>query len=138
LEHRVPAGEEELPPADELLVVAESLDAVPAEPRRRPETRLRRGVHPPVGVLPRRLVRDVQVGTVQRDAGEGGALPVRSRPVRPDGLAVWVAGVLLGLLLIARVAAQPTPVVPYPRDYKSGLVKYAVVDRSDGLSRDLY
>jgi hypothetical protein len=63
---------------------------------------------------------------------------VRSRPVRPDGLAVWVAGVLLGLLLIARVAAQPTPVVPYPRDYKSGLVKYAVVDRSDGLSRDLY
>jgi hypothetical protein len=40
------------------------------------------------------------------------------------GLAVWGTGL--------------TPVVPYPRDYKSGLVKYAVVDRSDGLSRDLY
>ena len=54
------------------------------------------------------------------------------------GLAVWGAGLLLGLTLIAQVSAQSTPVVPYPRDYKSGLVKYAVVDRSDGLSRDLY
>jgi len=53
-------------------------------------------------------------------------------------LAVWAAGVLLGLRLIAQVSAQSTPVVPYPRDYKSGLVKYAVVDRADGLSRDLY
>ena len=54
------------------------------------------------------------------------------------GLPVWGAGLLLGLPLIAQVSAQSTPVVPYPRDYKSGLVKYAVVDRSDGLSRDLY
>ena len=57
---------------------------------------------------------------------------------RLGGLPVLGAGLLLGLPLIAQVSAQSTPVVPYPRDYKSGLVKYAVVDRSDGLSRDLY
>src|SRR5262249_10091118 len=27
---------------------------------------------------------------------------------------------------------------PYPKDYMTALVKYAVVDRSDGFSRDLY
>src|SRR5262249_3818236 len=33
--------------------------------------------------------------------------------------------------------AQPS-LVPYPHRYKVDLVKYAVVDRADGLSRDLY
>ena len=44
-----------------------------------------------------------------------------------------VAGVLIGQGL-----AQSPSVVPFPRDYKGSPVKYAVVDRSDGLSRDLY
>ena len=37
-----------------------------------------------------------------------------------------------------QASAQSPPVVPFPRSYKTSLVKYAVVDRSDGLSRDLY
>jgi hypothetical protein len=45
---------------------------------------------------------------------------------------------LVVLVLIGQVSAQSPPVVPYPRDYKTNLVKYAVVDRSDGMSRDLY
>src|SRR4029078_1261736 len=45
---------------------------------RRGEARLRRRVHAQMGVLHRRLVRDVPVRTVQRDAGEIGALPVLS------------------------------------------------------------
>jgi Cytochrome P460 len=36
------------------------------------------------------------------------------------------------------VRAQAPPAVTFPRDYPSALVKYAVVDRADGLSRDLY
>jgi len=39
--------------------------------------------------------------------------------------------------MLGPVAAQP-PTIPYPRGYKTSLVNYAVVDRSDGLSRDLY
>lgn len=34
--------------------------------------------------------------------------------------------------------AQAPAVVAFPRDYQATLVKYAVVDRADGLSRDLY
>jgi hypothetical protein len=45
---------------------------------------------------------------------------------------------LVVLVLIGPASAQSPPVVPYPRDYKTSLVKYAVVDRSDGTSRDLY
>ena len=45
---------------------------------------------------------------------------------------------LLGGALIGRALAQAPPAVPFPPDYKTSLVKYAVVDRADGLSRDLY
>ena len=41
------------------------------------------------------------------------------------------------MLAVPAVAGAPS-VVPYPEDYKARLVKYAVVDRVDGLSRDLY
>jgi hypothetical protein len=42
------------------------------------------------------------------------------------------------LVLIAQASTQSPPVVPYPRDYKNRLVRYAEVDRLDGMSRDLY
>ncbi len=45
--------------------------------------------------------------------------------------------VLVGLVPMEGVLARG-PVVSYPREYRTGLVKYAVVDRVDGLSRDLY
>jgi len=48
------------------------------------------------------------------------------------------AALLLIVAVVESVSAQSTAVVPYPRDYPSRLVKYAVVDRSDGMSRDLY
>jgi hypothetical protein len=52
---------------------------------------------------------------------------------------MWARPVLLVVLvLIGPAPAQSPPVVPYPRDYKTSLVKYAVVDRADGMSRDLY
>jgi hypothetical protein len=52
---------------------------------------------------------------------------------------MWArAALLVILVLIGPASAQSPPVVPYPRDYKTSLVKYAVVDRSDGMSRDLY
>jgi Cytochrome P460 len=52
---------------------------------------------------------------------------------------MWARAVpLVALVLISQASAQSPPVVPYPRDYKTTLVKYAVVDRSDGTSRDLY
>ncbi len=52
---------------------------------------------------------------------------------------MWIRAALIAILvLIGPASAQSPPVVPYPRDYKTTLVKYAVVDRSDGMSRDLY
>jgi hypothetical protein len=52
---------------------------------------------------------------------------------------MWARAMLLVLLvLIGQASAQIPPVVPYPQDYKIRLVKYAEVDRSDGMSRDLY
>lgn len=48
------------------------------------------------------------------------------------------AGTLLGGAVIGPALAQAPPVVSFPRDYERTLVKYAVVDRADGLSRDLY
>lgn len=52
---------------------------------------------------------------------------------------MWARAVLLvALVQIGQASAQSPPVIPYPRDYKTNLVKYAVVDRSDGMSRDLY
>jgi hypothetical protein len=52
---------------------------------------------------------------------------------------MWARAVLLVVLvLVTQALAQPLPAVPYPRDYKASLVKYSVVDRSDGMSRDLY
>jgi hypothetical protein len=46
----------------------------------------------------------------------------------------------LSLLVVVagQVSAASPPSVAFPSNYKSRLVKYAVVDRSDGLSRDLY
>jgi hypothetical protein len=40
--------------------------------------------------------------------------------------------------MVEQVSAQWLPTIPYPRHYKTSLVNYAVVDRSDGMSRDLY
>jgi hypothetical protein len=76
-------------------------------------------------------------------------------PVRGSGLAaafkslvrrqtlrkrrMWIRAALLGLLgLIEPVLAQSPAVISYPGDYKTSLAKYAVVDRADGFSRDLY
>jgi Cytochrome P460 len=54
-------------------------------------------------------------------------------------LSMWArAAALVILALIGQASAQSPPVVAYPRDYKTSLVKYGVVDRSDGMSRDLY
>ena len=52
---------------------------------------------------------------------------------------MWaLAGFLVAGVLIGQGLAQSPSIVPFPRDCKGSLVKYAVVDRSDGLSRDLY
>jgi hypothetical protein len=54
-------------------------------------------------------------------------------------LRTWrrAAAILVAVQPIGSVAG-PSTVVPFPRDYETALVKYAVVDRSDGTSRDLY
>jgi hypothetical protein len=49
-----------------------------------------------------------------------------------------LVGCLVLLIMVGQVSAQSPPTIPYPRDYKTSLVNYAVVDRSDGMSRDLY
>jgi Cytochrome P460 len=48
-----------------------------------------------------------------------------------------VGGMAL-LILVGHASAQSPSTISYPRDYKTSLVNYAVVDRSDGMSRDLY
>jgi hypothetical protein len=48
------------------------------------------------------------------------------------------AALLVSLALIGQASAQLPSVVSYPQDYKTRLVRYAVVDRADGMSRDLY
>jgi len=54
-------------------------------------------------------------------------------------LAPWSRAPLLVIVaVIGQASAQAPAVVPYPLDYKTRLVRYAVVDRSDGTSRDLY
>jgi hypothetical protein len=53
------------------------------------------------------------------------ALVLRARPA------------LLLALTLTGVADVESP-VPYPSDYTHAFVKYAVVDRGDGMSRDLY
>src|SRR5512143_380088 len=54
---------------------------------------------------------------------------------------MWARTALL-VMLVGRVSIEGAraqgPVVSYPREYRTSLVKYAVVDRVDGLSRDLY
>ena len=52
-------------------------------------------------------------------------------------LATGTAWLLL-LGAIGTLLAETPAVVSFPRSYKSSMVKYAVVDRSDGFSRDLY
>lgn len=54
--------------------------------------------------------------------------------VRWGGLALGF--LLLGCLVWA--AGQPNPLVPFPHDFRQNLVQYAIVDRPDGRSRDLY
>ena len=49
-----------------------------------------------------------------------------------------LVGGLALLILVGHVSAQSPSTITYPRDYKTSLVNYAVVDRSDGMSRDLY
>ncbi len=49
-----------------------------------------------------------------------------------------LVGGLALLILVGHVSAQSPSTISYPRDYKTNLVNYAVVDRSDGMSRDLY
>jgi hypothetical protein len=49
-----------------------------------------------------------------------------------------LVGGLALLILVGHVSAQSSSTISYPRDYKTSLVNYAVVDRSDGMSRDLY
>jgi hypothetical protein len=49
-----------------------------------------------------------------------------------------LVGGLALLIMVGHVSAQSLPTISYPRDYKTSLVNYAVVDRSDGMSRDLY
>jgi cytochrome P460 len=52
---------------------------------------------------------------------------------------MWVRALLLiAVLSIEPARAQSPAPVAFPREYKSRLVKYAVVDRADGFSRDLY
>jgi hypothetical protein len=46
------------------------------------------------------------------------------------------AALLLGLALAGTASGEPP--VPYPRNYKTAFVKYGVVDRGDGMSRDLF
>lgn len=48
-----------------------------------------------------------------------------------------MALLLIGLMIAGQGLAQ-SAAVPYPQQYTTRLVKYAVVDRADGLSRDLY
>ena len=50
---------------------------------------------------------------------------------------IALLGLLIGLVPIEDVPAG-APVVSYPAAYRTSLVKNAVVDRVDGLSRDLY
>ncbi|HKW92267.1 MAG TPA: cytochrome P460 family protein [Methylomirabilota bacterium] len=58
---------------------------------------------------------------------------------RIRGSVRWARAAVLGIvMLVAPAVAEAPPVVPYPKDYKTSLVKYAVVDRVDGMSRDLY
>jgi hypothetical protein len=44
----------------------------------------------------------------------------------------------LVLLTGGVVGAGSAPVVSFPRSYQTSLVKYAIVDRADGFSRDLF
>jgi hypothetical protein len=49
----------------------------------------------------------------------------------------WLRAALLGVLVLVSPGVAQSP-LPYPPDCRSTLVKYAVVDRADGFSRDLY
>ena len=52
---------------------------------------------------------------------------------------MWARAAVLALLVLIGPAAAQSPFpVPYPKEYKTTLLKYALVDRADGLSRDLY
>src|SRR5262245_59567243 len=75
-----------------------------------------------------------------RSRGDGAAAGrARVGPLRRRKQLAWAGAVaVVVVVLIESVLAQSAAIVPYPRDYKTTLVKYAVVDRSDGFSRDLY
>lgn len=48
------------------------------------------------------------------------------------------AALLASLTVIGQASAQSPTAVSYPQGYKTRLVRYAAVDRADGMSRDLY
>lgn len=50
----------------------------------------------------------------------------------------WGRALLVVAALIGQASAESPASVSYPQDYRTRLVKYAVVDRADGMSRDLY
>src|SRR5262249_26529794 len=60
------------------------------------------------------------------------------RPIVGVLFVVLVVVLVVVFVPIAQLHAQPAPAISYPGDYKATLVKYAVVDRLDGMSRDLY
>jgi hypothetical protein len=88
----------------------------------------------PAGVEPIRV--DGQVAPLYLWVGAEINSPAGDHRVKGS---LWARAVLLLVLALGRpVSAQAPPVVAYPEQYKTSLVKYAVVDRSDGSSRDLY
>jgi len=50
----------------------------------------------------------------------------------------WGRALLAVVALTGQASAEPPAAISYPQDYRIRLVKYAVVDRADGISRDLY
>src|SRR5262249_56271496 len=50
----------------------------------------------------------------------------------------WGRALLAVVALTGQVSAESPAAISYPQDYRIRLVKYAVVDRADGISRDLY
>jgi hypothetical protein len=72
------------------------------------------------------------------DRGVTSGAPIARGEARPRGRGTRAIALSLLVVLAGHGAAESPSSVSYPSDYKSRLVKYAVVDRSDGLSRDLY
>ena len=74
------------------------------------------------------------------DRGVVSSVLISGSEILALGYQGWARVAALSLLvaLAGQVSAESPSAVSYPSNYKSRMVKYAVVDRSDGLSRDLY